>query len=242
MSAPSRPADTVVVDMATRVGAFEVSATFTAGPGVTALFGPSGAGKSVTLATIAGLLRPVRGSIVLGGMTVADAAAGVHVPTQDRGLGAVFQDAALLAHRSPLDNVALAARNAPDRRTRRLHARTWLDRVGAGHLADAPTGTLSGGEQQRVGLARALAGEPSTVLLDEPFSALDQATRIALRSLVRQLVDEQRITALLVTHDLDDVAALGDRVVRYEPGRTRSTHDLPAKGPRRLPHLLELIR
>ena len=211
---------TLDVDVTTTAGTFTVDAAFTADVGITALFGPSGAGKSVTLATVAGLLRPARGTITIDGRTVADAAADLHVPTQERGLGMVFQHAALLPHRSPLDNVALAVRDEISKGARRDRSRALLDQVGAGHLASSPTSSLSGGEQQRVALARALAGDPTLLLLDEPFSALDQSSRAALRDLVGRLVADRGITAVLVTHDLADVEVLADRTVVYEPGRT----------------------
>ncbi|HVM55380.1 MAG TPA: ATP-binding cassette domain-containing protein [Acidimicrobiales bacterium] len=213
----------VAVDATITTGPFTVEARFEAGPGITALFGPSGAGKSVTLAAIAGLLRPAAGWVAIDGEVVADTTRAVHVPTQQRRLGMVFQHAALLTHRSPLDNVGLAVRSGPSA-SRRQEARRWLDRVHAGHLAASRTATLSGGEQQRVALARALAGGPRLLLLDEPFSALDQPTRRNLRHLVRDLVDEQELAALVVTHDLADITAFADHVVLYEPGRTLGTH------------------
>lgn len=230
---------TVEIDATTEVGAFTVTANFVTTPGITALFGPSGSGKSVTLATLAGLLRPCRGVVRLHGELVADAGTGLHVPTQRRRLGMVFQHAALLPHRSSLDNVALAVRG-PKRVERRAVARDWLARVHAEHLADRPTAALSGGEQQRVALARALAGTPTTVLLDEPFTALDLPTRQALRELVRDLVDEQHLTAILVTHDLEDITQLADRVVRFEPGTTTKTHDLRDQTLERLTRILGL--
>lgn len=233
------PAPSMTADFTTTVGTFTVTATFTAHPGITALFGPSGAGKSVTLATIAGLLRPGRGSITVSGDVVADAATQLHVRTQDRHLGVVFQDAGLLTHRSPLDNVALAVRH-PSRARRREIAHGWLEQVRAGHLADASARTLSGGEQQRIALARALAGQPQLLLLDEPFSALDQPTRQSLRQLVRELVDTHHLTAILVTHDLDDIAHLADRVVLYEPGQTTTSLDLEPAHADHLPRLLGL--
>lgn len=240
-SLPStRGTPSVAVDFATTVGAFTVTADFTATQGITGLFGPSGSGKSVTLATIAGLLRPSAGMIALDGTVVADAERRVHVPTQSRRLGMVFQQAALLPHRSPLDNVALAV-HGEDRATRRRIATNWLERVQAGQLAQTPTATLSGGEQQRVALARALAGRPRVLLLDEPFSALDLPTRRSLRQLVRDLVDEHSLTALIVTHDLGDVAHLADRVVLYEPGRTTTSHDVAGAAPETLPGLLGLL-
>ncbi|GIU86497.1 MAG: ABC transporter ATP-binding protein [Acidimicrobiia bacterium] len=234
------PGPALDVDVTTTVGGFSVTAAFGVGPGVTALFGPSGAGKSVTVATVAGLLRPQRGTIVMDGEVVADAARGLHVPTQRRRLGMVFQDAALLPHRSPLGNVALAVRGGRRGRARRALAARWLDQVRAAHLADTPTGALSGGERQRVALARALAGEPRVLLLDEPFSALDRPTRAALRRLVRELVDAHGLTALLVTHDPEDVADLADRVVRYEPGRTVGLHPVAGRSGGALARILGL--
>jgi ABC-type sulfate/molybdate transport systems ATPase subunit len=145
----------------------------------------------------------------------------LHVRSQERRLGVVYQHAALLDHRSPLDNVVFAVRDG-DRTTRREIARLWLARVGAGPLAEARTRSLSGGERQRVALARALAGSPRLLLLDEPFSSLDAASRDEMRRLVKLLVAEQRIIALVVTHDQADVDALADQVVQFEPGRTVS--------------------
>ena len=170
---------------------------------------------------LGGLMRPDRGRIVLDGRTVTDPTGRVHVRTQERRLGMVFQHAALLDHLSPLDNVVLGVRSG-DRATRRSEAAALLERVGAATRSSARTRTLSGGERQRVALARALAGKPRILLLDEPFSSLDAPTRQQLRSLVRDLVNERGIIALLVTHDAGDVAVLGDRVVQYEPGRTVS--------------------
>ncbi|MDA3039912.1 MAG: ATP-binding cassette domain-containing protein [Actinomycetota bacterium] len=217
----------LLVDITTSAGTFTVTAGFEAHTGITVLFGPSGSGKSVTLATIAGLLRPTKGSIVLHGRTIADAEAGIHIKTQDRHLGMVTQHAALLPHRSPVENVGLAlrtvgtsAQGAVDRRARREEAVRLLAETGAAHLAEANTTSLSGGERQRVALARALAGHPQLLLLDEPFSALDRVSRTRLRSLVRRLSDERQLPVLLVTHDLDDVEALADRIVEFEPGRT----------------------
>jgi molybdate transport system ATP-binding protein len=166
-------------------------------------------------------MRPTSGKITCDGTMFADAACNLHVRSQERRLGVVYQHAALLDHRSPLDNVVFAVRDG-DRTTRREIARLWLARVGAGPLAEARTRSLSGGERQRVALARALAGSPRLLLLDEPFSSLDAASRDEMRRLVKLLVAEQRIIALVVTHDQADVDALADQVVQFEPGRTVS--------------------
>lgn len=217
------------VDFTSRGGMFAVKSQFEARVGITVLYGPSGSGKSVTLLTIAGLIRPESGTVVLAGRTVADVEQSVHVRTQDRGLGVVFQTAGLLPHRSPIDNVAVAVRGGT-RASRRGAASHWLERVGAVHLADSPTTALSGGELQRIALARALAGEPNVLLLDEPFSSLDRDARASMRSLVKELTRRNGLTVLLVTHDLEDLTDLADEVVKFEPGRTVGQHDLRGEG------------
>jgi molybdate transport system ATP-binding protein len=207
-------------------GLFVVDVHYEARPGITALFGPSGSGKSVSLAAVAGLLRPQSGTISFNEQQFANAEKSLHVRTQDRKIGMVSQNAALLSHLSPLENVAIALLNSHDRAQRQERASHWLGRVQAEHLAKLPTASLSGGEQQRVALARALAGAPQLLLLDEPFSALDQTSRIAVRSLIIELVAELKLTAIIVTHDLIDVAALANQLVLFEPGRTVVSHEL----------------
>jgi len=209
----------LTLDIRVEVPNFGVDATFSAATGVTVLSGPSGSGKSLTLAAIAGTLRPARGVIKVDDVVLADVEGGVHVRSQDRRLGVVYQHAALLDHRSPLDNVMLAVREG-DGASRRSTALALLERVGAAGLARAKTRLLSGGERQRVALARAMAGTPRLLLLDEPFSSLDASSRAEMRGLLKSLVAEHRLIALVVTHDQADVDALADCVVVYEPGRT----------------------
>jgi len=211
----------LTVDIRVEVPNFGVDATFSAATGITVLSGPSGSGKSLTLAAIAGTLRPARGVIRVDNVVFADVEGGVHVRSQDRRLGVVYQHAALLDHRSPLDNVMLAVREG-DEALRRSTAMALLKRVGAAGLARAKTRLLSGGERQRVALARAMAGAPRLLLLDEPFSSLDASSRAEMRRLLKALVVEHQLIALVVTHDQADVDALADRVVVYEPGRTVS--------------------
>jgi ABC-type sulfate/molybdate transport systems ATPase subunit len=211
----------LTVDIRVEVPNFGVDATFSAATGITVLSGPSGSGKSLTLAAIAGTLRPARGVIRVDNVVFADVEGGVHVRSQDRRLGVVYQHAALLDHRSPLDNVMLAVREG-DEASRRSTAMALLERVGAAGLARAKTRLLSGGERQRVALARAMAGAPRLLLLDEPFSSLDASSRAEMRRLLKALVVEHQLIALVVTHDQADVDALADRVVVYEPGRTVS--------------------
>lgn len=202
-----------------RLDRFELDVRFEAPPGLTVLFGPSGAGKSLTLALVAGLRRADAGFVELSGRRLFDSERSVDLPTRQRRVGFVFQDALLLPHRSALDNVALAVRDTRSRRARRNRARALLEEVGAAELAAARPSTLSGGQRQRVALARALAGAPQLLLLDEPLSALDDPTRERLRGVVREVVAGHRVPALFVTHDRDEAVELADSLVRLRGGR-----------------------
>jgi molybdate transport system ATP-binding protein len=208
---------------AVRAGEFSVNVHLTAESGITVLFGASGAGKSLTLATIAGLRRPDSGTVVINGIVVADTVGNIHTRTQDRNIGVVFQDSLLLPHRNVRDNVALAVRSGT-RPERRHRADELLALVGASAIADGAPSRLSGGERQRIALARALAGNPALLLLDEPFSALDHATRRTLRTLLRDVVNTTGVPTLLVTHDLDEAAELADHTVFFTEGGTTGPH------------------
>ena len=206
-----------------RIGEFDLDVAFTVESGMSVLFGPSGAGKSLTLALIAGLMRPDAGTIAINGQVVTDCARRTYVTTQKRRIGMVFQDGLLLPHRSALDNVALAVRQASGRQARRAIARSWLERVGAERFADRRPGSLSGGQRQRVALARGLAGEPALVLLDEPLSALGSDVRQELRKLIRGVIMSSGVPAVLVTHDAAEAEELGDVIIAYDHGRVTGT-------------------
>jgi molybdate transport system ATP-binding protein len=214
------------VDVTRTIGEFDLDVAFSVESGISVLFGPSGAGKSLTLALIAGLLRPDTGKIAINGRIVSDRASNVHVSTQERRIGMVFQDGLLLPHRSVLDNVALAVRQASGRQARRAVAHSWLERVGAEDFADRRPGSLSGGQRQRVALARGLAGDPALVLLDEPLSALDSAVRRELRNLIREVIISSGVPAVLVTHDAEEAEQLGDVVIAYSDGRVTAMRDV----------------
>ncbi len=183
-----------------------------------ALVGPSGAGKTSVLRVLAGLMRPARGRVVVGGEVWCDTARRIFLPPQRRHVGLVFQNYALMPHLDALDNVALSLLHltpAP----RRARARQWLDHVGltAEQQARRPA-RLSGGQQQRVAVARALAREPRLLLLDEPFSAVDQMSRQGLYRLLADLRRELAIPIVLVTHDLNEARMLADRLVVMDAG------------------------
>jgi molybdate transport system ATP-binding protein len=189
---------------------------------VLSLVGPSGSGKTTLLRCIAGLYRPARGQVLCGGLTWLDTSAGTALSPQSRRVGLVFQDFALFPHLSAADNVIMALGHLP-RRERRARAGALLERVHLGGLEEAPPGELSGGQQQRVALARALAREPRVLLLDEPFSAVDQVTRRKLRLELAELVRTLSIPILLVTHDLEEATTLGHRLCVIHAGETLQT-------------------
>jgi len=183
---------------------------------IIALVGPSGSGKTSLLRAVAGLLRPAQASIALDGM-VWDAE-GRHLPTQQRPIGFVPQHYGLFPHLSALGNVETALLALPSEE-RRAKALRFLD---AAHVADCAgrwPRQLSGGQKQRVALARAIAREPRLLLLDEPFSAVDRATRKSLYVELRQLHAQRPTTILLVTHDLDEAAQLASHLVLLDAGR-----------------------
>ncbi len=194
--------------------ALDVTLELTAG--ITVLFGPSGAGKSTLLAALAGLVRPTRGYVRVGGEVWLDVAAGVERPVHQRALAFVFQSLALFPHLTAAENVAYGIPNDPDRRAR---AEALLARMQVAHLADRRPGTFSGGEAQRVALARAFARTPKLLLLDEPFSAMDRRLRDELGAELTRLVDEAKIPAVLVTHHRREAVRLGREVLRMEGGR-----------------------
>ena len=187
-----------------------------------ALVGPSGSGKSTILRCLAGLHRPAGGSVRCGEETWFDAVRGVDVTPQRRRVGFVFQHYALFPHLSALANVTLALDHLPTRE-RVTKARHWLAHSKLEGLEERRPAELSGGQQQRVAIARALAREPQVLLLDEPFSAVDQVTR---RKLLRQLIEMRRslaIPIILVTHDLEEAALLADSMTVLHHGRTLQT-------------------
>jgi molybdate transport system ATP-binding protein len=191
-----------------------------------ALAGPSGAGKSSVLRIAAGLLRPRSGRVTCGERVWFDG--DVDLPPEARRSGYVFQDYALFPHLTAWQNVGYGL----PRRGRRERALELLERLGLADRADARPRTLSGGERQRVALARALAPGPDVLLLDEPLSALDARTRAAAGRELAAVLQAAGVPALLVTHDFQEAALLGDRVGVMDGGRivqTGSASELAAE-------------
>jgi molybdate transport system ATP-binding protein len=185
------------------------------------LLGPNGAGKTTLLRALAGLVPLRAGRVVLDGTVLEDPEAGIRVPTERRPVGVVFQDYLLFPHLSVLDNVAFGLISAGLRRAEaRARAAAWLARVGLdGGTHAARPRALSGGQAQRVALARTMATDPRLLLLDEPLAALDAATRVQLRRELRRHLASFEGTRLLVTHDHLEAVTLADRLVVIERGR-----------------------
>ena len=203
---------TLVATVAVNRGTFVLEAAITAESCITSIVGVSGAGKSTLLLTLLGDQTPTRGRVALGDRTLFDAEAGIDVPVHERRIGIVFQDALLFPHLDVAGNVAfgLAGRDRPE---------AWLERVGASALASRSPGELSGGERQRVALARALAARPDALLLDEPFSALDTASRAVLGTLLVTLQREAGVPFLHVTHDPGEALRIAERTIALDRGR-----------------------
>ena len=192
------------------------------GPGVTVLFGPSGCGKTTVLRALAGLERPESGRIAWGEEIWFDAARGLSLSPQRRGIGFLFQQYALFPHLTVADNVAFGLRQ-PTSAAAQLQWVETLDRLRIGELSNRFPAQLSGGQQQRVALARAVACQPRLLLLDEPLSALDAPVREQLRGELRRMLLEFARPAIVVTHDRVEALALADSVVVITDGQVRQT-------------------
>jgi molybdate transport system ATP-binding protein len=211
---------TGTVRLSRRLGDFVLDAEFDFGdrPGVTALFGPSGAGKSTIINAIAGLLRPESGHIELGGEVLFDSAREIFVPARDRRIGVVFQDLRLFPHLSVRTNLLYGAQRA-NRCSDASNVDAVVALLGLESLLERRPRNLSGGERSRVALARALLMQPKALLLDEPLTALDAPRKAEILPYLETLVRETKIPMLYVSHALDEVAQLADRMVVLKAGR-----------------------
>ncbi|WP_030055890.1 MULTISPECIES: ABC transporter ATP-binding protein [Streptomyces] len=179
-----------------------------------ALLGPSGCGKTTALRILAGFEQHDSGEVLVDGRDITA------IPAHKRDAGMVFQSYSLFPHLTALDNVAFGLRmRGAGKAERRKRAQELLDLVGLPHRAEHYPHQMSGGQQQRIALARALALQPRVLLLDEPLSALDAKVRLQLREEIRRLQQELGITTLFVTHDQEEALSMADRVAVLRAGR-----------------------
>src|SRR6202023_1773021 len=222
-----------------QVSDFRLSVEFTADGAPLGLLGPSGSGKTMTLRAIAGLETPDRGRIVLDGRALFDSARGINIPARERKIGLLFQNYALFPHLTVTENIAFVLHRLPESE----RARRVAQQLSAAHLDDLANrypASLSGGEQQRVAVARALAVEPAALLLDEPFSALDTHLRGALERQLRETLEAYRGSTLFVSHNLEEAYRVCEELVVLARG------GVAARGPKeeifRQPPTLEVAR
>ena len=208
-----------------RVGSLLIEARIDTRGGPLLLVGPNGAGKTTLLLMLLGVRRPSSGRIVVGDATLFDSQRRVDVVVEERRLGYVPQDYALFPHMTVLENVefACASGTGRDRTSVRAYSLRTLEDFGLSTLADRRTTDLSGGEKQKVALARALAAKPRALLLDEPLAALDATARREVRAFLASYLARLDLPAVLVTHDPADAAAFGHRIAVLEQGRIVQT-------------------
>jgi ABC-type sulfate/molybdate transport systems ATPase subunit len=201
-----------------RLAEFALAVDFHAGDAPLSILGASGAGKTMLLRCIAGLEKPERGRIVLNGQTLFDSERGICVPPRERGVGMLFQNYALFPHKTVAENIAFALSDIPQParsdRVADLSAKTHVASLGERFASE-----LSGGEQQRVALARVLAIEPKALLFDEPLSAMDTHLRSRIETLLQEIFETRTRPALVVTHNIEEAYRLSAEMLVMSRGR-----------------------
>jgi molybdate transport system ATP-binding protein len=205
------------VDVLVRRGNFRVEAAFRSDAPIVALFGRSGSGKTTLVNAISGIVRPERGRIVIADRTLFDSARGVDLAPEKRRVGYVFQDALLFPHLSVRANLAYGESLTPPAE-RFIDSRRVIALLGIGAFLERSPASLSGGEKQRVAIGRALMASPRVLLLDEPLASLDGARKAEILSYIELLRDELRLPMVYVSHAIEEVTRLADRVVVIADG------------------------
>ena len=209
------------IDVQKKLRDFELEVKLSIADGeILMLVGDNGCGKTTLLNIIAGLIRPNSGRIALGRKAIFDSSMKIDVNPEARNIGYVFQSYALFPHMSVYDNVAfgLRTRNLPKKEIDFL-VKDQLEAAGLWGIRKAKAMQISGGQKQRVALARAMVIEPGILLLDEPLSALDVRNQTAMRRELRERIHSCKVPSIIVTHDLRDVACIGDRACLLEKGK-----------------------
>lgn len=202
-----------------KLGDFTLDVSFETGDDILALLGASGSGKSLTLKCVAGIETPDSGHIVVDGLTLFDSKQRINLSPQERKTGFLFQNYALFPNMTARENIKAGARREKDPKKREEMVGEMMASFGLSALADRYPAQLSGGEQQRVALARILVSNPNILMLDEPFSALDSHLRFKLEQEVGAVMKAFGKTVLLVSHDRDEVFRLSDRIAIMDGGR-----------------------
>jgi len=205
-----------------RVKGFSLDVTWEMGNELAVLFGPSGAGKSMTLQCIAGLLTPDAGWVRANGDLFFDPSQNINVPAERRSFGYVFQDRVLFPHMTVKGNIAYGLGGVPRSETERK-VKEMIALFHLKGLEEMFPSEISGGQKQRVALARALIRRPDALLLDEPFSALDNTIRVEMRRLLQEVRSEFNIPVVLVTHDVFEAYTMADTVILYSNGKVLRT-------------------
>ena len=209
----------ISVDIEKKLGSFHLRVAFEAENETMALLGASGCGKSMTLRCIAGIVRPDRGRIVLNGRTLFDSEQHIALPPQQRGVGYLFQQYALFPHMTVEKNVCAGTREGT-RAERKAAAQRILRTLGLEELAQRLPANLSGGQQQRAALARILVGKPEILLLDEPFSALDEHIKWKIELELADTLRSFPGGVLFVSHSRDEIYRLCDTVCVLNEGKS----------------------
>jgi molybdate transport system ATP-binding protein len=211
----------IEVEAEHRFSDFTLDAGFKSSGRFTALFGHSGSGKTTLLNVVAGLIRPQRGRVVINGTVLTDTAAGIFLPPHARRLGTVFQEGRLFPHLTVRQNLLFGAWFAKTPGREEALKRT-AGLLGIEHLLARYPAKLSGGEQQRVAIGRALLASPALLLMDEPLASLDEPRKQEIMPYLERLRDEARIPVIYVSHSVAEVARLSDSLIILEAGKARA--------------------
>lgn len=213
------------VKLKKKVNGFSLDVEWEIANELAVLFGYSGSGKSMTLQMIAGLIRPDEGFVRSESKAFFDSAAGLDAPPQERTFGYVFQDLALFPHMTVMRNILFGAPDVP-KHEKLSRAREMIEAFKLNGLEGRYPSEISGGQKQRVAFARALIRHPEALLLDEPFSALDQPLRAEMRLFLQEVKKRFNIPVILVTHDFDEAAFLAEKIIIYSHGNVAQVASL----------------
>lgn len=212
---------TVTIDIEKKLPGFFLKLNMEFGNEIIGILGASGSGKTMLLNSIAGLVRPDKGKILQDGRVSYDSAKKINLPPRERKVGYLFQRYALFPHMTVAENIAFGL-SSPDRGEKEKKIDELLDRFHIGEIRNRYPSQISGGQQQRAALARAMASDPGILLLDEPFSALDSFLKNHMRKEMETYLKDFGGTTLLVTHDLEEAYRLCDRILIIRQGKAEA--------------------